>query len=520
MPLNAIGYCRLSTTDQSNYSLESQSRVIAEYCQRNNLNLLEVFEDNGESSYTFDRPDWKALEAFIKKKKDVQYLIISEHDRFSRNLAEALLKIKELFDKFGIRVLATSDRLDSDHADPSTYIMRAFKYMMAESELMRIRERTKAGMVQAAMNGYHANMAPYGYLNGRTEDKKPLLIPNEPKAAIVRKIFALALKGETPENIRRKVKEEGFHHTNKSAIQDILANAVYAGLIKVPAFKGRPSYLTKGKHIPLVAENDYWQLQGKGKTMAVQNKDEVPLRGVLHCHCGKLMTAGNSKNRIGKYYWYYLCGIHKQNFSAIKLHQQFADLLECLALSVEDVAYLRDKLLALIGASFQKRAHEVGATDEELKVVKLKILKTEEKYLSNTHISAETFDKVMRELKIRKGQLEKKLSELAADNQVYIDRMEILLPRLTSIRSAFDMMDLTQKQQFIRVIFGENLIYAENSYRTQFLHPFFNSKVLILKEKGLLIVQPLVPKVVKIRDGIGEQTSIELLKGLAKVLCG
>ena len=112
--------------------------------------MLSVFTDDGESSYTFDRPDWKALELFLKQNKNVQYLIIFDHDRFSRNLAEALIKIKELHDKFKISVLATTDAFDTDFSDPSTFILRAFKYMMAESELHRIRQRTKTGLLQAA----------------------------------------------------------------------------------------------------------------------------------------------------------------------------------------------------------------------------------------------------------------------------------------------------------------------------------------------------------------------------------
>lgn len=64
--MNAIGYMRISVRDQSRYSLEYQERSIREYCSRNNLNLTELFKDNGESSYTFDRPDYKAVETFIK----------------------------------------------------------------------------------------------------------------------------------------------------------------------------------------------------------------------------------------------------------------------------------------------------------------------------------------------------------------------------------------------------------------------------------------------------------------------
>ncbi|MDN5288947.1 MAG: site-specific recombinase, invertase Pin [Mucilaginibacter sp.] len=72
---NAIGYLRLSTKDQSK-SLEYQESSIRDYCKINNLNVLEIFQGNGEGSYTFDRPDYQALERFIKKQKGrCQYIV-------------------------------------------------------------------------------------------------------------------------------------------------------------------------------------------------------------------------------------------------------------------------------------------------------------------------------------------------------------------------------------------------------------------------------------------------------------
>ncbi|SOD12399.1 recombinase family protein [Pedobacter xixiisoli] len=99
--MNALGYMRLSSRDQSK-SLEYQESTVREYCRRNNLTVLDVFKDNGESSYTFDRRDYLALEAYLNKYKGkIQFVIVLDHDRFSRNLPEALMKIAELEKKHG-----------------------------------------------------------------------------------------------------------------------------------------------------------------------------------------------------------------------------------------------------------------------------------------------------------------------------------------------------------------------------------------------------------------------------------
>src|ERR1700678_3588506 len=92
----AVGYVRISIKDQSAYSISYQRTAIAEYCIRNRLNLIALFTDDGESSYTFDRPNWIAMEAFVRQQKGkVNYLIVLDFDRFSRNLSTALAKIDQ-----------------------------------------------------------------------------------------------------------------------------------------------------------------------------------------------------------------------------------------------------------------------------------------------------------------------------------------------------------------------------------------------------------------------------------------
>lgn len=491
---NAISYVRISTADQSTYSLDYQEAAVRKYCVDNSLNLIELFKDNGESSYTFDRPDWKALEKFIRKNKTVEYLIIYDHDRFSRNIVEALMKIKELQDKFGIKVLATTERLDIDISDPSTYIMRAFRYMMAESELMRIKERTRAGMMQAAMSGYHANKAPYGYLNSRTTDGKPMLIEDKAKAHFIREVFRLKIAGNSPEMIRATLNPKGFTLKGNSAIQTVLSNPVYAGFIKVPAYKNRPEYIIKGKHDGIISEDDYWSAQAAPKPYSIQSKDEVPLRGVLKCWCGKPVTAGNSKGRK-KYYWYYLCQEHKGNMPAQKLHEQLNQILEHISLRPDEIAWFKERFVYQIGEMMQDRSNQIGISQTDLNTIKKKITTTEERYLSNQDISPETFNKIMAEMKVKKINIEKNLSMLSSTTKNYMVLLDTILPKLSNLNAAYEAMTLQTKQKFLKLFFGENLIWGNGSYRTEYLHPFIDLKALLLKENGLLIKQQPIRKI-------------------------
>ena len=503
--MKAIGYSRISTADQSEYSLESQERTIREYCARNGLQLVAIFKDDGQSSYTFDRPDFKALEAFIRKNKGITHLVILDVDRFSRNLAEALMKIHELQSKFGIRVLATSDNFDTDFTDPSNFMIRAFKLMMAESELHNIRKRTKAGMVQAALNGRWAHAAPYGYVNRRDKDDKPILEQDPQKAAIVREIFREYLAGMELHKVLLKAREMGYKQRSKSAIQRILTNPAYAGMIPVPAHKGRKKPFAQGLHVPIVSEQDFWLVQERfvGRKRSVQNKEEVYLRGALKCWCGRLVTAGNSRNRHGKYYWYYLCSEHRENMSALKLHAQFQELLETLSMPREYIEQLREKLVEEMRARLGNQVAERQQLEQDLKRHQLQMKAAERRFLMMGNVSQETFNEVMAEMKADEVRIQRQLAAAGNDAPEYFERLNLFLDRLGNLWQSFKIMPLEKQLQFINMGFDQPFYYREGSYRTPGVHAALSHNLQIANEKRLLIIEkpvktlsenPLVPQ--------------------------
>lgn len=493
--MNALGYTRISTAAQSEHSLDHQERMIRQYCVSNGLTLLEIFKDDGECSYTFDRADFKALEAFIKKNKNVDYLIILCEDRFSRNLAEALMKISDLQKKYGLKVLTVTDPIDIDLTDPAVFMMRAFKFMMAEGELHNIRKRTKNGMVEAALKGRFCHVAPYGYLNSRDEHDRPIILIREDRAEIVRAMFREYLSGLELEQVRSAARKRGYNQTGKSSIKRILSNAVYCGLIEVPAHKNRKARYVQGIHAPIVSEQDFWLIQERlgGRRRAVHNREEVPLKGVLHCWCGRRATACNCRSKTGEYHWYYLCNEHRAYLPAKKLHKQFGELLDHLSISPERIGWLKRDIGKKIGAHLQGRGEEMARLEREIKAVDLQIKTTERKYLTRSNISEVTYNEVMAGFQGDRVRLQRELAEINTDQQAYWDRLADLLPRLCNLREAFDRMPIEKQHQFINMGFYNNLYYEGGSYRTQKLHPLLSGNELILKEKKLLVIeQPVI----------------------------
>lgn len=487
---NAIGYRRLSERDQSRYSLNYQEKAIKDYVQRFNLNLLSIYTDNGQGSDTFDRPDYRALEDFIKRHKGkARYLIVMDHDRFSRNLPEALMKIDELEDKYRIKVLATNEDIHLDTKDPAVFMQRAFNYLMANQELLRIRKRTRDGMRQARLDGRYVNKAPFGYINSKDELGKPILKIDDDKAAVVRMIFREYLSGTPMFLIHRKAKKAGFYHTGNSAIPKVLTNCVYAGLVKVSADRNTPEKLVKALHQPIVKETHYWLAQeklGNKRRSKSQPKAEFPLRGILKCWCGKPMTAGFSKGK-NNYYLYYRCTKHvEKNYRGDILHQQFEDLLETLSFTKKQVEVIDNRARKLLETQTLDTNKVLIARKKQLVDIEQKVDKLEGR-LMNDEIDAVTYKKWLDKYRQEKAVIVDEIESLNDNSRSdKFEKLNHLLPKLSNLKDIYKMAKLEDKHSLIKGVFKLSLSYSEGKFRTPYILPAFVSNSLKAKEKGLL----------------------------------
>jgi site-specific DNA recombinase len=495
--MNAIGYMRLSIRDQSRYSLEYQEESIREYCRKNKLELTGMFKDNGESSYTFDRADFKEVEAFIKKHKGQnQYLIIMDHDRFSRNLSEALTKIADLENKYGIKVVATHEPVDIDPSDPNVFMQRAFRYLIANEELLRIRKRTRQGMRHAQETGRYVNRAPFGYLNAKDPGGKSTLEVDPRRASIIQKIYADYLSGIPMHLVLKEVRAMGFTIKGNSAIQKVLSNCVYAGMIKVPADKKQPDRLVKAIHMAIVSEADFWiaqEMLGNKRPSKAQPEERFPLRGILKCWCGQHMTAGFTKGKRN-YYLYYRCIKHTGvNISGIELHKQFKALLDELSFSEPQIKKIRKLVKGKLQDAISEKESSIATKSNQLTEVNKKIEKLEAR-LMNDEIEASTYKTWFQKYSSERALLLKDIDTLKKNGNDKWQRLEKLLPELINIQNVYERLKpITAKIHMVKTVFKHNIVYSEGGFRTPSMSEAFEDKYLNANKKGLLFLeQPLV----------------------------
>jgi site-specific DNA recombinase len=498
----AIAYIRISDKDQSNFSLAGQEKYIRDHCMKNNIVLSAVFTDDGKSAKNFDRPDWKKLEQFIQQHhKNVDNLIVVKYDRFSRNAAEGLRKIEMLEQKFRITIISVFEQMFIDYDSPFFFKQRADMLVNAEFELHVIRDRTRFGMHHALTSGRYVSKAPIGYKNTRDEHNKPLIVVDETKAHVIRKIFQQYMNDVPLKTIYREAIANGLRLNGNSAIPRIIENCVYAGLVFAPAYRKEPERFVKGLHIGLIDESIWWSAKQKlhrHKHPKQLLNAEVPLRGVVRCYCGKLLTAGKSKGKKN-YYWYYKCNDHAElNFSANKLHLQFDDVLKYFSFTSVQLNYLYVKAEKEMHTQLSDRKKELQQKSSEWKTAQAQIDSLEEKFISN-QINAETYNKWHNTYKHKESSLRFAVEQLSGSQDKTWKLFKENLPKLSDVHFLYQSASLVQKQTFIKLVFNSQLRYESGSYRTPYLLKLFSHNALILKEKGLLIVEQSLEKEAKFR---------------------
>lgn len=518
----AIAYIRISTSDQSNFSLTGQENYIRDFAQKNGYEILELFKDDGQSAKNFDRPDWKLLQKFCKENHhQVDALIVSKYDRFSRNLGEALQMIEMLEGKYKIRVLSAMEPIGLHPNSPYFFQFRTQMLMGAQVEWLVIKDRTRHGINTGQKAGRYMTTAPFGYINQRDESNKPIIVVDHAKAGIVIRMYQMLLEGAPLKEIALEARRKGYKNRSNSAVKFTLQCPTYAGLIRVSPYNDEPGYLIRGKHEPIIDESIWRKVQDifkeeESPTRTVMN-EEVPLRAVLKCICGCKLTAGKSRGK-NKLYWYYKCAKHtKKNYPAIRLHDQMDEILKILSLPDHYIAYMKEKINELINEQRGTQAQMLTDKKKELTGLQIRLDNLEEKYINND-LDVTAYKKWRDRYQAEISICQKYIMDMSQPMDEYQSFFNENIHRLGNLYYHYHNSDLHTQQALVKQVFNFQLYYHDGMYRTPYIMPIFAHNALILKEKRLLEIEQPFEKSTKVLECAPNQTPIEHLIPLSNLL--
>ncbi len=517
MMKKGIRYLRFSSIGQSNGSIETQDMYTKPWFERNNVELIDTFIDAGYTARTFDRPDMNKLMEFVKQyHKQIDYLVVSEFDRFSRDAGEALSLIKKLQVKWNIQIVSVVEGITFDYRDNGSFFRAGLSVLLGEEDNIRRINKINSGIYQAkAREGrYVHGHPPYGYTK-EGEGKQKHLVINEDQAKVVRYIYNAYLHNTPLYLIEERIKEMGFKFTSNSYVQKILSNAVYSGQQLVKSWRDLPGGIFPGNHPPIIDLLTWQQVQNKlnGKDHTkVAVIDAMPLRGVLHCHCGHLLTGAPSKSRNGNYYYYYKCNTTSKhnNISAIKAHDQLNEVLKYLSLPERLVTAIKDEAAVLFNEQLKENKKLSFVKKHELSAVEEKLHSVEEKWITNK-LTFESYNRWYNDLVQQRISLSAQIEKLNQDKNQSNYLLQNNLDKLTDMQYVYQAAGTLEKQQLIRMVFDNRLYYRESLYRTSYLMPVFTHNQLILKQKELLVIDEKRDSLSKIPLGGHQQPTIEPL---------
>ncbi len=290
---NAVIYTRVSSADQEdNTSLASQKKHCEIYADKKGLNIVGYFSGTYESAKTDDRKEFNRMLSFVKRSKNISYVIVYSYERFSRSGINGASIADELLKKYGVITMAVTQELDPTTPAGSFQQKILFLFGQMDNELRR--DKVVTGMKELLLKGYWVWAAPRGYkdLNkGRAMERK-LIVNKEGK--LLKKAFQWKAYQQLPNvEIAKRLQQQGLK-INDKRLNNLFKNPFYCGIITSKLIPGR---VIEGHHEPLISKKLFLEVNKIREEKRVHgfvydNENEnLPLKIFTKCDkCKNTMT--------------------------------------------------------------------------------------------------------------------------------------------------------------------------------------------------------------------------------------
>jgi site-specific DNA recombinase len=202
-PQAVIGYCRVSTEEQSRegVSMESQERKIRGYAEYNAVPSVQMFSDAGISGKRMHtRPGLlAALDAVCECRGA---LVVYSLSRLSRNKMD-IFAIADRLKSAGADLVSLSEKIDTTTA--AGRMIFAVLAVLADFERDQLSERTSNALQHKKTQGETISRDPFGYAS---DDGKLVPVPQE--QAALKTIVDLRSAGMGARKIAHYLNDQGI----------------------------------------------------------------------------------------------------------------------------------------------------------------------------------------------------------------------------------------------------------------------------------------------------------------------
>lgn len=349
-------YIRLSKEDEErkneSVSVINQREILLEYLRQHpELELFDVYTDDGFTGTDFDRPAWVRLKADIERGL-VNCVVVKDLNRFGRNYTEGGDLIDNYFARKGVRFIALNNGVDTadDNMNAATrcisigvtnVINESYSAMTSVSIRGTLNNHRRQGKFIGAF-------ACYGYM--KSPENKHNLIVDEEAADIVRLIYREFVGGKSLIGITKQLnalgipnptlykQQKGLNFSSRGCKNDglwcdrtvrrILRNEMYIGNMvqgknKVVSYKIHECravpkenwIVVENTHEPIIARETFEKAQSlfnRHIRSSPITKQTDLFSGFVRCaDCGAVMSKKTNKLPYGTY-CYYKCSTKRK----------------------------------------------------------------------------------------------------------------------------------------------------------------------------------------------------------------
>lgn len=442
-------YLRVSTDRQAekDLSLPTQLEACRQFAKKNDLEVVKIFEDAGESARTSDRPAFLEMIDFClthSKSLNLKAVICWDTSRFARNRYDALLHKKQL-EKKGIKALFASQTIGEG---PEGELLEGFLELVDEFYSKALSRNIIRGMEENTRRGFfNGAKTPFGYQIVKVPDgkgnMKGKLEIDDHDAETVKTIFRLYLEGYGYKALAEELAKRGLQNRNGNplctkSVETILGNVAYTGTLRFRRI------FVENAHPPIVSKEVFEavkvarQARSPGRLPGRQQSSPMLFSGLLFCReCGQKLTCERTFKPT-KAYTYYSCSSFKTKRVSCPVRLRFdADKLD---------RFLLDQIAERI------------LNDSNIKQILLGLMKLRAELLNQTR------SKTMK-LRSEINGVQKKIDNLVeavADGTLPKDLVQ---GRLQKLREEKERLDL-------ELVHGDVIAFPKINVSSQFIEKF------------------------------------------------
>lgn len=447
--MKGIIYTRVSSDEQVNgTSLENQDELCRKYCAQRNIEVVALFQEEGESAKDLSLNNRKkfleALEFCRKNKKEIQAFVVLRVDRFARN-TEDHFAIRKILLEFGTSLHSVTEPIGNK---PAEKFIETVLAGAAEYENAIRKQRCTDGMSQKINQGIYPWKPPMGYLPAQTKkrgEKKNIADPIDPLAfpIIQRGLREYAQGLCSQADLGRRFASWGLKSKLDKEISPQMVDRMLSDYLKFYAGILYNPWTQKdvdGLHKPMITKNEYYRIKlvrsghaSNKVSRGTFNKDFVLKKTVKCALCDRSFTGSYSSGNGGRYAYYHCynkdCAAYGKTIDKNEFEKQFVKYLKSITPKQKYIDIFRDSIIDLW--------KEKGAHFEQ---------------------DARRYERELKQLEDRKKRIQEMREDGSYTKEEFLERKSEVDTQMAAVKISFSESKIEQFDIEAAVIYATNFI--------------------------------------------------------------